>query len=349
MNFKINNRLIGQNQPTYIVAEMSANHNQSYDEAIKIVETAKACGADAIKLQTYTPDTLTIDCGNKFFRIENTIWEGKKLYDLYQESYTPWEWHHKLKNVAENIGLDFFSTPFDASAVHFLEKLNIPVYKIASFEIVDFPLINTVAKTGKPIIISTGMAKIEEIEEAVSILKKSDCTELALLKCTSSYPAKPEDANLRTIPHMLKTFNLPIGLSDHTPGIAVPIAAISLGACIVEKHFTLSRKNSAADSSFSLEPEEFKSMVDNIRIAEKALGTVSYTISKQQRTTFNFRKSLFVVEDINAGQEFSIANVRSIRPGDGIHTKYFKEILGKKAIKNVAKGTPVTWDLVEDI
>jgi len=349
MNFKINNRLIGQNQPTYIVAEMSANHNQSYDEAIKIVETAKACGADAIKLQTYTPDTLTIDCGNKFFRIENTIWEGKKLYDLYQESYTPWEWHQKLKNVAENIGLDFFSTPFDASAVHFLEKLNIPVYKIASFEIVDFPLINTVAKTGKPIIISTGMAKIEEIEEAVSILKKSDCTELALLKCTSSYPAKPEDANLRTIPHMLKTFNLPIGLSDHTPGIAVPIAAISLGACIVEKHFTLSRKNSAADSSFSLEPEEFKSMVDNIRIAEKALGTVSYTISKQQRTTFNFRKSLFVVEDINAGQEFSIENVRSIRPGDGIHTKYFKEILGKKAIKNVAKGTPVTWDLVEDI
>ena len=317
MNFKINNRLIGQNQPTYIVAEMSANHNQSYDEAIKIVETAKACGADAIKLQTYTPDTLTIDCGNKFFRIENTIWEGKKLYDLYQESYTPWEWHQELKNVAENIGLDFFSTPFDASAVHFLEKLNIPVYKIASFEIVDFPLINTVAKTGKPIIISTGMAKIEEIEEAVSILKKSDCTELALLKCTSSYPAKPEDANLRTIPHMLKTFNLPIGLSDHTPGIAVPIAAISLGACIVEKHFTLSRKNSAADSSFSLEPEEFKSMVDNIRIAEKALGTVSYTISKQQRTTFNFRKSLFVVEDINAGQEFSIENVRSIRPGDG--------------------------------
>jgi len=349
MNFKINNRLIGQNQPTYIVAEMSANHNQSYDEAIKIVETAKACGADAIKLQTYTPDTLTIDCGNKFFRIENTIWEGKKLYDLYQESYTPWEWHQELKNVAENIGLDFFSTPFDASAVHFLEKLNVPVYKIASFEIVDFPLINTVAKTGKPIIISTGMAKIEEIEEAVSMLKKFDCTELALLKCTSSYPAKPEDANLRTIPHMLKTFNLPIGLSDHTPGIAVPIAAISLGACIVEKHFTLSRKNSAADSSFSLEPEEFKSMVDNIRIAEKALGTVSYTISKQQRTTFNFRKSLFVVEDINAGQEFSIANVRSIRPGDGIHTKYFKEILGKKAIKNVAKGTPVTWDLVEDI
>ena len=349
MNFKINNRLIGQNQPTYIVAEMSANHNQSYDEAIKIVETAKACGADAIKLQTYTPDTLTIDCGNKFFRIENTIWEGKKLYDLYQESYTPWEWHQELKNVAENIGLDFFSTPFDASAVHFLEKLNVPVYKIASFEIVDFPLINTVAKTGKPIIISTGMAKIEEIEEAVSMLKKFDCTELALLKCTSSYPAKPEDANLRTIPHMLKTFNLPIGLSDHTPGIAVPIAAISLGACIVEKHFTLSRKNSAADSSFSLEPEEFKSMVDNIRIAEKALGTVSYTISKQQRTTFNFRKSLFVVEDINAGQEFSIENVRSIRPGDGIHTKYFKEILGKKAIKNVAKGTPVTWDLVEDI
>lgn len=349
MNFKINNRLIGQNQPAYIIAEMSANHNQSYDEAVKIVETAKACGADAIKLQTYTPDTLTIDCGNKYFRIENTIWEGKKLYDLYKESYTPWEWHPKLKNVAEKVGLDFFSTPFDASAVHFLEKLNIPVYKIASFEIVDFPLIHTVAKTGKPIIISTGMAKIEEIKEAVSILKKTGCTELALLKCTSAYPAKPEDANLRTIPHMLKTFNLPIGLSDHTPGIAVPIAAISLGACIIEKHFTLSRNNFAADSSFSLEPEEFKSMVDNIRIAEKALGTVSYTISEQQRTSFNFRKSLFVVEDINPGQKFSIENVRSIRPGDGIHTKYFKAILGKKAIKNVAKGTPVNWDLVEDI
>lgn len=349
MNFKINNRLIGANQPTYIIAEMSANHNQSYDEAIKIVETAKACGADAIKLQTYTPDTLTIDCDNKFFRIKNTIWEGKKLYDLYKKSYTPWKWHPKLKNVAEKIGLDFFSTPFDASAVHFLEKLNIPVYKIASFEIVDFPLIQTVAKTGKPIIISTGMAKTEEIEEAISILKNFDCTELALLKCTSSYPAKPEDANLRTIPHMLKTFNLPIGLSDHTPDIAVPIAAVSLGACIIEKHFTLSRKNSAADSAFSLEPEQFKSMVDNIRITEKALGTVSYTNPEQQKAIFNFRKSLFVVEDIAAGQKFSNKNVRSIRPGDGIHTKYFNEIIGKKAIKNIARGTPVTWDLVKQI
>jgi pseudaminic acid synthase len=349
MNFKINKRLIGNNQPTYIIAEMSANHNQSYDEAIKIVETAKACGADAIKLQTYTPDTLTIDCDSKFFRIKNTIWKGRKLYDLYKKSYTPWEWHSKLKNVAENIGLDFFSTPFDASAVHFLEKLNIPVYKIASFEIVDFPLIKAVAKTGKPIIISTGMAKVEEIEEAVSILKNSGCGELALLKCTSSYPAKPEDANLRTIPHMIKTFNLPIGLSDHTPGIAVPIAAVPLGACIIEKHFTLSCKNSSADSLFSLEPNEFKSMVDNIRIAEKALGTVSYTNPKQQIATFNFRKSLFVVEDITAGQEFSKKNVRSIRPGDGIHTKYFNEIIGKKALKNIAKGTPVTWDLVKDI
>lgn len=349
MNFKINNREIGQNQPVYIVAEMSANHNQSYDEAVKIVETAKACGADAIKLQTYTPDTLTIDCGNKFFRIENTIWKGKKLYDLYKESYTPWEWHPKLKNVAEKIGLDFFSTPFDASAVHFLEKLNVPVFKIASFEIVDFPLIDTVAKTGKPIIISTGMAKIEEIKDAVSVLNKAGCTELALLKCTSSYPANPEDSNLRTIPHMIKNFNLPIGLSDHTPGIAVPISAISLGACIIEKHFTLSRKNSTADSSFSLEPEEFKLMVNHIRVAEKALGNVSYGISKIQTAAFNFRKSLFVVENINAGQEFSKENVRSIRPGDGIHTKYFKEILGKKAVRNVDKGTPVTWDLIEDI
>jgi len=349
MNFKINNREIGQNQPVYIVAEMSANHNQSYDEAVKIVETAKACGADAIKLQTYTPDTLTIDCGNKFFRIENTIWKGKKLYDLYKESYTPWEWHPKLKNVAEKIGLDFFSTPFDASAVHFLEKLNVPVFKIASFEIVDFPLIDTVAKTGKPIIISTGMAKIEEIKDAVSVLNKAGCTELALLKCTSSYPANPEDSNLRTIPHMIKNFNLPIGLSDHTPGIAVPISAISLGACIIEKHFTLSRKNSTADNSFSLEPEEFKLMVNHIRVAEKALGNVSYGISKIQTAAFNFRKSLFVVENINAGQEFSKENVRSIRPGDGIHTKYFKEILGKKAVRNVDKGTPVTWDLIEDI
>lgn len=348
MNLRINNRLVSENQPTYIVAEMSANHNQSYNEAVKIVETAKACGADAIKLQTYTPDTLTIDCDNEFFRIEDTIWKGKKLYDLYKESYTPWEWHPKIKKVAEKIGLDFFSTPFDASAVHFLEKLNIPVYKIASFEIVDFPLIDAVAKTGKPIIISTGAAKIEEIKEAVSIINKAGCAELALLKCTSSYPAKPEDANLRTIPHMIKTFNLPVGLSDHTPGIAVPIAAISLGACIIEKHFTLSRKNSASDSSFSLEPDEFKSMVDNIRIAEKALGTVSYAISTQQKSAFNFRKSLFVVDDIDVGQKFSTENVRSIRPGDGIHTKFIEEILGKKAKKNVAKGTPVTWDLIED-
>jgi pseudaminic acid synthase len=349
MNFKINNREIGQNQPAYIVAEMSANHNQSYEEAVKIVETAKACGADAIKLQTYTPDTLTIDCGNKFFCVENTIWKGKKLYDLYKESYTPWEWHPKLKNVAEKIGLDFFSTPFDASAVHFLEKLNVPVFKIASFEIVDFPLIDTVAKTGKPIIISTGMAKFEEIKDAVSVLNKAGCTELALLKCTSSYPANPEDANLKTIPHMIKNFNLPIGLSDHTLGIAVPISAISLGACIIEKHFTLSRKNSTTDSSFSLEPEEFKSMVNHIRVAEKAIGNVSYGISKIQTAAFNFRKSLFVVESINAGQRFNKENVRSIRPGDGIHTKYFKEILGKKAVRNVAKGTPLTWDLIEDI
>jgi len=349
MNFKINTRVLGPRQPTYIVAEMSANHNQNYNDAAKIIETAKTCGADAIKLQTYTPDTLTIDCDKRFFKIKNTIWRGKKLFELYKETYTPWEWQPKLKELAEQIGLDFFSTAFDPTAVAFLEKLNIPVYKIASFEIVDLPLIRVVAKTGKPIIISTGMADIAEIKEAVKTAQEAGCTELSLLKCTSAYPAKPEDANLRTIPHMYKTFNMPIGLSDHTPGIAVPVAAISLGACIIEKHLTLSRSNFRADSLFSLEPHEFKSMVENIRIADKALGTISYGTSQHERKGFNFRKSLFVVEKMEAGQEFSVKNVRSIRPGNGIPTKYLDRIIGKKAVKGIAKGTPLSWDLIEDI
>ena len=344
---EIENRHIGLGKPTYIIAEMSANHNQDFEQAVKIIHAAKKGGADAVKLQTYTPDTITIDCDNDYFRIKGTIWEGKNLYELYGEAYTPWEWQPKLKKIANDLGMDLFSTPFDHTAVDFLEKMDVPAYKVASFELVDIPLLRKIAQTGKPIIMSTGMAILAEIDEAVSAIREAGCNQLALLKCTSAYPAPPDEMNLRTIPHLAETFNVSVGLSDHTLGIAVPVASVALGASIIEKHFTLSRSMPSPDSEFSLEPDEFKEMVNAIRTAEKALGKVSYEITEKQKATRVFRRSLFVVKDIKEGEEFTEENVRSIRPGFGLNTRYFDKIIGKCANKDIKRGIPITWDVVD--
>jgi N-acetylneuraminate synthase len=343
----INGRRIGPGQPTYVVAEMSANHNQSFDQAVKIIEAARDAGADGVKLQTYTPDTLTIDCDNDYFQIgKGTIWEGRNLYQLYGEAFTPWEWKPKLKQIADELGIHLFSTPFDHSSVDFLEEMNVPAYKIASFEIVDLPLIRRIAQTGKPVIMSTGMATLAEIDEAVSTIRDAGNDQLALLKCTSAYPAPAEDMNLLTIPHLSHAFGIPAGLSDHTLGIAVPVAAVALGACIVEKHFTLSRSVSGPDSAFSLEPGEFKDMVEAIRTAEEALGSVHYGVGDHDRHSRIFRRSLFVVRDMNAGEKFTPDNVRSIRPGHGLHTRYLDHVINRYATQDIKRGTPLTWDLL---
>ncbi|RLI52995.1 MAG: pseudaminic acid synthase [Candidatus Thorarchaeota archaeon] len=343
----INNRKIGPGLPTYIVAEMSANHNQNFERAVKIIEAAKNAGADAVKLQTYTPDTLTINCDNEYFQIKGTIWEGKNLYDLYSEAYTPWEWQPRLKEIAGKLALDLFSSPFDSTAVDFLENMGVPAYKVASFEVVDVPLLRKIAKTEKPIIVSTGMATLSEIDEAVQTIKVAGGSEVALLKCTSAYPAPIEEMNLRTIPHLAEAFGVPSGLSDHTMGAAVPLAAVTLGACIVEKHLTLSRNEDGPDSTFSMEPHEFKEMVESIRIVEKAIGEVRYEVTGNERASRVFRRSLFVVKDIRAGEPFTEENVRSIRPGHGLHTRYLKEILGRQAINDIKSGTPLSWDLID--
>ena len=343
----INDKSVGRSCPVYIIAELSANHNQDFEQAVQLIKSAKEAGADAIKLQTYTPDTITIDCDNEYFRIsKGTIWEGRNLYDLYKEAYTPWEWQPKLKNVANDLGMDLFSTPFDNTAVEFLEKMGVPAYKIASFELVDIPLIQRVAKTGKPIIMSTGMATLAEIDEAVQAARDAGCKELALLKCTSGYPADPAEMNLRTIPHMAEAFGLPVGLSDHTLGIAVPVAAVALGACIVEKHFTLARAVPGPDSAFSLEPQEFKAMVEAIRVTEKALGKVNYAVTENEAASRVFRRSLFVVKDMKTGETFTSENLRSIRPGYGLAPKYLKDIMGQKACQDIKKGTPLTRQLI---
>ncbi len=343
----INGRYIGSGLPTYIVAELSANHNQDFEQAARLVRAAQEAGADAIKLQTYTPDTLTIRSDREWFRIGGgTLWDGRTLHDLYREAYTPWEWQPKLKAIADDLEIDLFSTAFDPTAVDFLEEMGVPAHKIASFEIVDIPLIEKMAGTGKPLIISTGMASLAEIEEAVHAARQAGAREIALLKCTSAYPAPPEEINLRTIPHLSEVFQSPVGLSDHSLGVAVPVAAVALGACIVEKHFTLSRSAPGPDSAFSLEPDEFKAMVGAIRMAEKALGQVSYGLGRDESKSRAFRRSLFVVQDVKAGEVFTADNIRSIRPGYGLAPKYLKEVLGRRAVRNVAKGEPLAWDLV---
>lgn len=344
--FSINQRQIAPGQRAYIIAELSANHNQDFDTAVKILHAAKSAGVDAVKIQTYTADTITINSRKPPFLIKGTIWDGRNLHDLYREASLPWEWHAPLQKIAQELELDFFSTPFDFSAVDFLEDLDVPAYKVASFEVVDVPLLRYIASTGKPVIMSTGMASIAEINEAVETLRTAGCNNLALLKCTSTYPALPKDMNLRTIPNLAQTFDVVSGLSDHSMGATVPIAAVTLGACIIEKHLTLSRDMPGPDSSFSMEPNEFKFMVDAIRTTEDALGAVSYSPNEKERNNRVFRRSLFVVEDVKAGEAFTTANVRSIRPSHGLHTRNLSVVIGAIAKVDIEAGTPLHWDLV---
>jgi pseudaminic acid synthase len=344
---QIGKRSIGRGHPAYVIAEMSANHGHKFDQAVEIIHAAKAAGADAVKLQTYTPDTITLASDREEFRVRGgTIWDGRNLHDLYGEAYTPWEWQPRLKRVAEDLGMDLFSSAFDATAVDFLEQMGVPVHKVASFELVDIPLIQRMARTGKPLIMSTGMATVGEIEEALQSAREAGATQIALLKCTSAYPAPAEEMNLRTIPEMARRFGVPVGLSDHTMGIAAPVAAVALGACIIEKHLTLSRSTPGPDSAFSLEPHEFSAMVDAVRTGEKALGEVHFGLSKREEASQAFRRSLFVVEDVKRGEAFTAANVRSIRPGQGLHPRHLTEVLGKRAAREIKRGTPLCWDFV---
>jgi pseudaminic acid synthase len=329
----------------WIVAEVSANHNQSIERAEAIIRAAAAAGADAVKLQTYTADTLTMPCDNEYFRIKGTLWEGRTLHELYQEAYTPWEWHPRLMRLADDLGMACFSTPFDATAVDFLESLDVPCHKVASFEVVDIPLLKKIAATGKPVVMSTGMASLAEIDEAVSALRDNGTEDLVLLKCTSAYPAPPEEINLRTIAHLAAAFGCPAGLSDHTLGSAVALAAVALGATMIEKHLTLSRADGGPDSAFSMEPDEFRRMAQDVRIVEKAIGQVSYSLTDREKTSIVFRRSLFVVEDVRAGEVFTEKNVRSIRPGHGLHSRHYENILQRKASRDIEKGTPFSWNL----
>jgi len=332
----------------FIIAELSANHNQNFDLAVKTIKAMKEAGADAVKLQTYTPNTITIDCDNEYFQIKEGLWRGKTLYQLYQEAYTPWEWQPKLKKIAEDLGLICFSSAFDKTSVDFLEKMNVPAYKVASFEITDIPLIEYIASKGKPVIISTGIATLSDIEEAVNACKRMGNDQIALLKCTSAYPAPIEDANLLTIPNMKETFGTIVGLSDHTLGSSVAIASVALGAKLVEKHFILDRNLGGPDSAFSMEPEEFKQMVKSIREVEKALGKVTYDLTEKQKKSRELSRSLFVVKDIKKGEVFTEDNVRSIRPGYGLHPKYYYEVLGKRVKYNIPKGTPLSFNDLTD-
>lgn len=331
----------------FIIAEVSANHGQDFGRAVAMVKKAKECGADAVKFQAYTPDTLTIESDNEYFRIDHPEWGGQALYELYKKAYTPWKWFKKLKKVADDLGILFFVTAFDKTAVDLLEEIDVPIHKIASFELVDLPLVEYVAKTKKPLIMSTGMASIPEIEEAVDTAKKAGAKDIILLKCGSNYPARPEDMNLKTIPHMKETFNCPIGLSDHSLGIELSIAAVALGAAVIEKHFTLSRKIKTPDSFFSIEPQELKELVENIRIVEEALGEVHYGLTKGEKKSKVFRRSLFVVKDINKGEIFTEENLKSIRPANGLSPKHIRTILGRVAKKTIKKGTPLSWELIE--
>jgi pseudaminic acid synthase len=346
--FSIGNFKIGKNSPVFIIAELSANHNGSLENAFATIKAAKRVGADAIKLQTYTADTITIDAKTDDFRLkQGTIWDGKYLHDLYQEAYTPWEWHEKLFKAAEDEGLICFSSPFDNTAVDLLESLNAPAYKIASFEITDIPLIEYTASKGKPIIISTGIAELEDIELAVTACRNQGNNEIALLKCTSSYPAPVEEANMLMVKDLAERFDVMSGLSDHTMGISVPVVATSLGAKIIEKHFILDRSIGGPDASFSLNEEEFASMVKAVREAEKAVGEIDYHLTEKQKKGREFSRSLYITEDVKSGDTITERNVRSIRPGYGMHPKHYKEVLGKKFTNDFPKGTALKWELIK--
>ncbi|HEK9103239.1 pseudaminic acid synthase [Bacillus cereus] len=345
---EINGRKIGRNQQPFIIAEMSGNHNQSLERALQIVEAAAKAGAHALKIQTYTADTMTLDIDNKDFKIEDadSLWKGNTLYKLYQQAYTPWEWHKPIFNKCKELGITPFSTPFDETAVDFLESLNVPCYKIASFENTDIPLICKAASTGKPLIISTGMATISELDETVKAAKSAGCKDLILLKCTSTYPASPENTNIYTIPHMRELFQCEVGLSDHTLGVGTAVASVALGATVIEKHFTLSRADGGVDSAFSMEADELKSLVMETERAWQALGKVYYGPTEMEKSSLKFRRSLYVAQDMKAGDLLTTENIKAIRPGYGLAPKYLPILLGKTVKKNVVKGTPVNWDLI---
>lgn len=347
-DIKIENHFIGATHKPFVIAEMSGNHNQSLERALEIVEAAAKSGAHAIKLQTYTPDTMTINSTGGLFDINDasSLWNGRNLYDLYKEAHTPWEWHQPIFEKAKSLGLIVFSTPFDESAVDFLETLNVPAYKIASFENTDWPLLIKVAKTGKPVIMSTGLAKLSDIDEAVNVLRENGCKDLVLLKCTSTYPATPENTHLNTIPHLRDMFNCPVGLSDHTMGIGAAIAAVALGACVIEKHFTLRRADGGVDSTFSIEPEELKLLVIESERAFLAMGKIYYGVQKEEIKSLRFKRSIYIVKDIKAGEPLTKENVRVIRPGDGLQPKYYETVLGKKTTVDIKAGTPFSWEIL---
>ena len=343
-------RKIGGDQPPFVIAEMSGNHNQSLERALGIVEAAARTGAQALKIQTYTPETMTLDLDEREFRItdKNSLWQGTSLYKLYGEASTPWAWHQPIFDRARELGMVPFSTPFDGTSIDFLESLNVPCYKIASFENTDLPLIRKVAATGKPMIISTGMATLAELDEAVRAAREAGCKELVLLKCTSTYPASPENTNLLTIPHLQTLFNCEVGLSDHTMGIGVSVASVALGASVIEKHFTLNRNDGGVDSAFSMEPDEMSSLVLESERAWRALGAISYGPTEAEKKSLQYRRSLYIVEDIAAGEVLTVNNLRAIRPGLGLAPKYLQIFLGKTITRDAKRGTALTWDLLKN-
>lgn len=345
---RIGKRRIGCDEPPLVIAEMSGNHNQSLDRALAIVEAAARCGVHALKLQTYTPETMTLDLDTREFHIEapNSLWKGASLYRLYEQAQTPWEWHAPLFERARALGLEVFSTPFDETAVEFLEHLDPPCYKIASFENTDLPLVRRVAATGRPLLISTGMATVSELDETVSAARDAGARDIVLLKCTSAYPAGPENANLMTIPHLRALFNCEVGLSDHTPGVGVAVASVALGASVIEKHFTVDRAEGGVDSAFSMEPAEMAMLVTETDRAWRARGTVAYGIADTERASLQFRRSLYIVKDLNKGDILNRDNVRAIRPGFGLPPKFMDLVLGRTVRRNVARGTPVDWSLI---
>lgn len=342
----VDGRTIGAGHPCFVIAELSANHGGKLEQALRLVRLAAEAGADAIKIQTYTADTITLDSEEECFQIKGSIWDGRRLYELYQEAHTPWEWHAPIFAEARKHGLIAFSTPFDPTAVEYLEKLDVPCHKVASFEVVDIGLLQRIGATRKPVIMSTGMASHAEIEEAVRTLRAAGCPALALLKCTSAYPAPADDMNLRTIPHLAESFGVTSGLSDHTLGATAAIAAVALGAVVIEKHLCVSRQEPGPDSAFSIEPHELREMIAAIRFTEKALGRVSYEVTPRESVSRSHRRSLFVAEDIQAGETFTSRNVRSVRPADGLHTRHLSAIIGCRANRALRKGTPMSWDMV---